>query len=97
MFTIPEPTPSSWPETEPMAPIVTAGKVAPIPTPSSTSATPRRRGGSAGSVAGQNSPMAITSIAGIADYPRWHVADCRPTSGDTTIAMTATGRPPAPP
>ena len=33
MFTIPDPSPSSWPAIEPIEPIDTAGKVAPIPAP----------------------------------------------------------------
>ena len=33
MFTIPEPSPSSWPRIEPIEPIDTAGNVAPMPAP----------------------------------------------------------------
>ena len=43
MFTMPEPSPSSWPDMEPIAPTFTVGKLAPIPTPINTSAGRMRR------------------------------------------------------
>ena len=92
MFTMPEPEPSSWPRIEPIEPIVTAGNAAPTPTPSSASRQHApQNDGSAGSAESANRAAAITSSAGTPNTRGGTRLDSRPTSGDTSIAMIATG------
>ena len=93
MFTIPEPSPSSWPRIEPIEPIVTAGNIAPTPSPSSDEAPARAPVVGLGRQLGEReqTPSAITISAGTPNARGCHRFAKRPTSGDTSIAVTATG------
>ena len=92
MFTIPEPSPTSWPRIDPIEPIVTAGNAAPTPTPSSASRhTALHRDGSAGRSRARTGPPPSRAAPGRRTPAAGPGSDSRPTSGDTIIAMIATG------